>query len=414
MNHQQTPHEGVRIRANSIAIDFRYQGQRCRETLKGLPPTKANIKFAERKRSAILLEIAQGTFDYARHFPNSRRAQVFSTRTASRKTISDALDEWLAIIEPTVTPHTMGGYRNAADQYIRPEFGHLPLANLTRTQVLHWISTDLRTLAPATINAKLIPLKAIIRNALMDRVLDFDPLLGVRVPRAEQDEPDPFTQAEIDAILAIDHYRQGEQNMVKFAFWSGLRPGELVALAWEDVDWRRGSVRVQRALSRDGYKVPKTRRSKRTVELITPAIDALRAQRALTEMLPPTMVRVQQRDNRRHREESLRFTFLNTLTQAPFPDVSVYRDGFWKGLLRKAGVRYRGCKTTRHTFISQMLTAGMPKEWIMRQVGHGSSSTIDNHYGKWIKEDALDMTEIANKKLGFGHTTVTDNEALKK
>ena len=41
---------GVRARgAKGIEIDFYYLGQRCRETVKILP-TKANMRFAQRKR----------------------------------------------------------------------------------------------------------------------------------------------------------------------------------------------------------------------------------------------------------------------------------------------------------------------------------------------------------------------------
>lgn len=406
--------EGIHIRSNSLAIDFRYRGQRCRETLKNLPVSKSNIKFAERKRSAILLEIARGTFDYAQHFPDSSRAAIFSGSLAEYKTIGAALTEWLTIIEQNVTPHTFRGYKNAAEKYVRPAFGELPLGRLTRTHILNWIATDLQGLAPTTINAKLLPLKAVVKNALADRILTHDPLVDVRPPEADYEEPDPFTKTEIDALMTVDTHRRSEQHMVQFALWSGLRPGELIALAWEDIDWVHGTVHVRRALSRDGYKIPKTRRSLRQVELLTPAREALQDQRALTEVRPPISISVRQRDNRRSRPESVRFIFTNTLTGGPFPDVSVYREGFWNGLLKKAKVRQRGCKTTRHTFISQMLTAGMPKEWIMRQVGHTSSRTIDDHYGKWIREDALNMADIANEKFGFGHKRVTRNSENEK
>jgi integrase len=54
--------QGVRARSpRSIEIDFYYLGQRCHEAIK-IPPTKANLKFAQNKRAAILHEIGIGTF----------------------------------------------------------------------------------------------------------------------------------------------------------------------------------------------------------------------------------------------------------------------------------------------------------------------------------------------------------------
>ena len=66
-----------------------------------------------------------------------------------------------------------------------------------------------------------------------------------------------------------------------------------------------------------------------------------------------------------------------------------------------SAITSRSPSTARHTFASQMLTAGMPKEWIARQMGHTSTRMIERHYGKWIREDAPDMAAIASARLGF-------------
>jgi integrase len=64
-------------------------------------------------------------------------------------------------------------------------------------------------------------------------------------------------------------------------------------------------------------------------------------------------------------------------------------------------VRYRPPKQCRHTFISQMLTAGVPIDWIVHQVGHTSPEMIRRRYGKWINEDRQDMVRLAEKLLGL-------------
>jgi hypothetical protein len=81
---------GIEVRGNSIRLAFTYQGRRCRETLK-IPPTPANIKYAERLRQTILHEIEVGRFDYTKHFPNSPRASAH--RSESTILVSDALQE---------------------------------------------------------------------------------------------------------------------------------------------------------------------------------------------------------------------------------------------------------------------------------------------------------------------------------
>ena len=65
---------------------------------------------------------------------------------------------------------------------------------------------------------------------------------------------DPFSPDEINAILGA---ADGPiRNLLQFAFWTGLRTSELIALRWEDVDG--DAIHVQRAKVRGKLKSPKT------------------------------------------------------------------------------------------------------------------------------------------------------------
>ncbi|MFJ1301623.1 Arm DNA-binding domain-containing protein [Pseudomonadota bacterium AL_CKDN230030165-1A_HGKHYDSX7] len=65
--------EGVRPASeSSIEIGFIYRGEHCVERLR-IKPTAANLQRAVRQRAEILEAIERGDFDYAAHFPNSRR-----------------------------------------------------------------------------------------------------------------------------------------------------------------------------------------------------------------------------------------------------------------------------------------------------------------------------------------------------
>lgn len=67
------------------------------------------------------------------------------------------------------------------------------------------------------------------------------------------------------------------------AVTTGMRQGELLGLAWEDVDLERGVVRVRRTLTRDRGRLslekPKTKKSRRTVPLAARGLNALKAHR---------------------------------------------------------------------------------------------------------------------------------------
>ena len=391
---------GVEIRGESLRISFMYKGRRCRETL-GIRITKSNIKFASRKREAILHEIGTGTFRYEEHFPDSKNARLFSGPVQERKTVDELLDDWLMIKKSSAQHSTYTGYKGKADRWISPTWGQYFVDELTRTQVEKWISHDLKDLANKTINELLIILRGIMKTAKADRLIDYNFMEDIDNRSIHFEPPDPFTRSELNRIIETSTHRTVELLTFKLACWTGLRLSEWMALAWEDVDLEAGTIKVSRAIVSGIYKIPKTRGSVRTVELLQPALDALHKLKALTFMQPPREVRVTQFDNKTVKTESLRFVLLATTTGNPFTSRQRFRESFLAGHLRKAGIRHRGPNQARHTYASQLLTAGMSREWIARQMGHSSTRTLETRYAEWITEDAPDMKAIANKLLGF-------------
>jgi integrase len=230
--------QGVRARSpKSIEIDFYYLGQRCREAIK-IPPTKANLLHAKRKRETILYEIGIGTFNYAVHFPDSKRAATLGK--ATNKTVSEGLDEFLLTSRRTCEASTLRDYQSAIEYHLKPAFGDFLLRKVTATQIKVWIGG--LTISSKRINNVLIPLRSVLRDAFHDCILERDISARIRNLSFRTDEPQPFTPTEIKVIL--EHCEDQTRNLFQFAFWTGMRTSELIALEWGDVDFQRGVVKV--------------------------------------------------------------------------------------------------------------------------------------------------------------------------
>ena len=362
---------GVRVRGNAIQISFNWQRRRFQITLK-MEPTKGNLKYAERLRSTILLEIAQGTFSPEKYFDLGGAKKALPT-------VASLLDAWLSSVRRTLSPSTLRGYESAIKVHLLPAFGPLPIDELSTQTIRTWVGT-LTGISNKRINNVLIPLRAVCADAFQDGLIDRDPTERIRnLPLASRD-PDPFSLGEMTRIL--DACDGPLRNLLQFAFWSGLRTSEYIGLEWGDVDFERGIVSVRRAVLLGKTKEPKTASGRRDVVLLDAARSALLAQKEHTYM--------------RGQNGQV---FCHPVTGRPFwSDGEVYR--MWEGVLKKAGVPFRNPYQTRHTYASLLLSAGENPMWVAAQMGHRDWGMIRKRYGRWLPSTDPDVGRKANLLAG--------------
>lgn len=367
MGHQrkQAEYDGVRAASSStIEIDFYFQGTRCRERIK-LQPTPANLKKAARHRAAILDSIDAGTFDYPVTFPRSKNARKFIRGDR----LDNYLRGWLKAKKPTLKTSTYRDYFKTIEGQLIPQFGHLLLPEIKRGHVRDWAAK--LTCSNKRISNLVSPLRAALDDAMHDELIPANPLAGWHYRKQEgpreTDDLDPFTADEQVAILEATPV--DGRPLLQFAFWTGLRTSELVALEWGDIDWRQKRLRVSRAItqaSKGRAEATKTTAGTRTIDLLPRAIEALKTQKALSYLHPSGRV------------------FLNPRTVEPWTGDQAIRKTLWTHALKRAGVRYRRPYQTRHTYASMMVSAGEPLAWVSRQMGHTSVVTTARIYANWV------------------------------
>lgn len=371
---------------SSIEISFMYRGARCRERV-SLKPTAANLKRAEQHRAAILHAIASGTFDYRATFPESRiaaRMEEAEATPGELTTVGEFLDKWLDRQKLERKASTYDTYRKIVIGKLDPWFGKLKLAELKRKHV-----RDKLSVYPAG-NKTLGNIQSILRAALTDAVdddlIEVNPLAGYtyrkkKELKSPEDEIDPFDRVEQSAILAA---LEGQgRNLVQFAFWTGLRTSELVALEWGDIDLLRGVVRVSRAQTQnaDEPEATKTDAGRREVKLLGMATEALVAQKAHTYLKGKEV-------------------FQNPQTLERWAGDQPIRKTLWQWALKRAGVRYRYPYQTRHTYASMMLSSGEHPMWVAQQMGHSDWSMIIRRYGRWMPDADTNAGSRAEEVYG--------------
>jgi integrase len=146
-----------------------------------------------------------------------------------------------------------------------------PLTHLSR-EVLFCSNRTRARLAPRTVALVLNVIKGALSAAVRQRVLAANPATGVTVRGggAVSKAGAALTADEMTGFLAHDPAHR-LHALWHVAAYTGVRPGELLALRWQDVDLDGATLHVQRTLVRIGgqmYYAPCKAGSAREVPLV--------------------------------------------------------------------------------------------------------------------------------------------------
>lgn len=344
---------GVIVRDKYLQIDLRAHGF-GRERLE-LQPTPTNIRYAERMRAEILGKIERGTFALSEYFPDSPRSRA----DVPSMTVGQLFGEWLDVKKPELQHSTVHSYQQTIDSYhfdgVRKELvGDFNFRALKR--LLARLPAN-----PKTFNNVASVLRQVLEYGHKAKILAEPLHESIEMRRRQKPEPDPFTLDEVEVLLG-KMKAEAARNYFEFAFFSGLRPSELIALTWSKVDLRSGTVMVDSALTRGRVKGTKTSEI-RKVELPSRARDALERQRKVSQLAGGRV-------------------FL-TVAGGELENTDIPLDSWWKPAMKVSGIRHRDARQTRHTYATMMLMAGVTPAYAARQMGHGIEMFLRT-YSKWI------------------------------
>jgi len=288
-------------------------------------------------------------------------------------------------------------------------FGKLPIESIKNSAIKSWKLKVHKKFSNKTINDHLAILRAIFACAEADSLLKTSPMS--RIDNLEQNpaEPNPFEREELINFKNTQTSCHSGKALALLAVLTGLRICELLALTWDCVDFELKELYVNKAKVLGKYKVPKTKKSKRTVELNRHAVTLLKNHLEVTGKRKTRVIRVLQRDNKSIEKQHVRHVFINTHTGKPFIDSKQYGKNFFTPFLAKAEVVHRGPSQLRHTFASQCLTAGIDIVWIAKEMGHSSTKMVVERYARWIKKDAPNHGASFSKCLDKVFTETESN-----
>lgn len=290
----------------------------------------------------------------------------------TRQTVSEWVDEWLQLVRPTIGPRTYADYVTVVNRRVRPALGAIRLAKLTTADVQRFVTRLMdEGLKPNTIRLTVAPLRAALRTAVRLGKLIRTPAEHVTVPRLERTERCVLAPAEASRLLAACEEDDLWGPLVVTLLMTGLRPGELCALRWADLD---GNVlRVQRALAHGGegwvVREPKTARSRRAIVLSEIELRALARQRR-------NQAEQRLRAGAAWQDHGLIFA---SAVGTPYDPGNIARRGLPR-LLRRAELPSMRLYDLRHSCATLLLAGGVNPKIVSERLGHSTVAMTLNTY----------------------------------
>ena len=381
----KTGFPGIWIHGKSIRVDFMHKGVRHRHTL-GIEPTRNNLKHAARVRSAALFALKTGNYKEADFFPNSRPTETGATS----KRLSDLCARYKPLKAVDITPETQIRYEAALDICVAMLGANRHVDTLLPEDVQKLRADLIATRAVSTTNHYLATFAGFLYWCENNHYCGELGKHCVRFTKSSKD-PDPLTYEEFRALVDQGCTHPIDKAAVTVAIYTGLRPGELLALAVEDVAPDYNRLTVRRSITQSvTFKIPKTKKE-RTVLLQPPAREALKVLVAAAEEHEPADLQVWL-NRHEFRTDRVR-VLLSPKTQARKKIVNDYFipsswNTKWASLVRRAKIRSRPPYQTRHTYACWNLTAQGNLAFIANQMGHKDYSMLVSVYGRWIDSES--------------------------
>lgn len=247
-------------------------------------------------------------------------------------------------------------------------FGDMDIADIKVSHILRWQLDS--GFAPKTIKNYRNIFNQIMELAHYDDIIKKNPLKFAKAPKKKTKDVKVFTLKDVRLLISES---EGQlKNILLFNFFAGLRGSELIALRWDDIDFKNKIVRVDTRI-RDGNEDETKSKRIRYLDMLPQCYEALKNQQRITGIKNDFVFVTQYGKG---------YNTPKTITEQI------------KILCKENFVEIGTLQTMRRTCNTLLKQYGLPTDWILDQMGHIEDGVNREHYTGRITPDLSEIGRV--------------------
>lgn len=314
----------------------------------------------------------------------------------SKITMGELLNEWLKNSKELWSPKTY----NANVRWcsvINKVIGHIKLQDLN-VKILEEFYAEIRqntTYSDRTKQVFYTVINTALKKAVLWRYITINPNSFIEKPKIRKKEIQCYSPNDVKKLLDI---LQNEplkyKALIYLALDSGARRGEIVGLTWEDIDFDRKTLRINKSVQYTKElgifeKSTKTQTSDRTIFISDITISVLKQFRV--EQLEKQMKLANKWGHSKR-------IFTTNIGEDMHPDTP---SKILEKLIRKYELKRISFHGLRHTSISLQISSGIQAQIISKRAGHSSITTTHSIYSHFFENEFQDVANKMNNILSL-------------
>ena len=285
-------------------------------------------------------------------------------------------------VKPTVKQGTYEKYGRVINKQILPKLGECDLNDLTATALQTYTAELSIKYSANTVNGVVAVIRNSLQRACQIGLTDRQFADSIKRPKTVEKQVECFSTAEQKKIESyILRSKKDKLFGIILCLYTGLRIGELLALKWEDIDFKKALISITKAC-RDSWEngkyvkqidTPKTATSKRLIPMPGQLLQPLKAlkKRSKSDMVVSS----------------------DTAEQI---SIRSYQRTF-ELILNKLKIPHKGFHALRHTFATRAIECGMDVKTLSEILGHKNSTITLNRYTHSLLEHKTAMMNKLGK-----------------